>query len=137
MSEERYPIEQPDKSVGDLVGELSTEFSALISSHVELAKAEIRSDAKDAGMAGGMFGGAGAAALIALLLLSSAAAWGLAEVMEPGWAFLIVGALWTVIAAVLALTGKRKLDDLNPGPQQTMNELKEDKQWLKQQTPTR
>lgn len=137
MTDERYPIEQPDKSVGDLVGQLSTEFSALISTHVDLAKAEIRRDAKDAGKAGGMFGGAGAAALIALLMLSSAAAWGLAELVEPGWAFLIVGAVWGVVAAVLAFTGKRELDEMNPGPQQTMNELQEDKQWLKQQTPTR
>jgi uncharacterized membrane protein YqjE len=133
MTDERYRIEQPDKSLGDLVGELTTEFSALVSSHIALAKAEIRQDAKDAGKAGGMLGGAGAAALIASLMLSAAAAWGLAEVMEPGWAFLIVGVVWLVVAAVLALSGKRELDDMNPGPRKTMEELEEDKQWLKTQ----
>jgi uncharacterized membrane protein YqjE len=91
MTDERYRIEHPDKSLGDLVSELTSEFSALVSSHVALAKAELKQDIRDAGKAGGMFGGAGMAALIALLMLSSAAAWGLAEVMEPGWAFLIVG----------------------------------------------
>jgi uncharacterized membrane protein YqjE len=133
MTDERYRIEQPDKSLGDLVGELTKEFSELVSSHIALAKAEMRQDAKDAGKAGGMLGGAGAAALIALLMLSAAAAWGLAEVMEPGWAFLIVGALWLIVAAVLALSGKKELDDMNPGPRKTMDELKEDKQWLKTQ----
>jgi uncharacterized membrane protein YqjE len=133
MTDERYRIEQPDKSLGDLVGELTTEFSALVSSHIALAKAEIRQDAKDAGKAGGMLGGAGAAALIASLMLSAAAAWGLAEVMEPGWAFLIVGVVWLVVAAVLALSGKRELDDMNPGLRKTMEELEEDKQWLKTQ----
>jgi uncharacterized membrane protein YqjE len=135
MSDERYPIEQPDKSLGDLVGELTTEFSALVSSHVALAKAELKQDARDAGKAGGMLGGAGVAALIAALMLSAAAAWGLAEVMEPGWAFLIVGAVWAIAAAVLGLTGKKQLDEMDPGPRQTIDEIKEDQQWLK--TPTR
>ncbi len=134
MTDERYRIEQPDKSLGDLVGELTSEISELVTSHVELAKAEVRQDARDAARAGGMFGGAGVAALVALLMLSAAAAWGLAEVMEPGWAFLIVGAVWAVAAAVLGLTGKKELDEMNPGPQQTMEEIKEDRQWLKTQS---
>jgi uncharacterized membrane protein YqjE len=133
MTDERYRIEDPDKTLGDLVGELTTEISGLVSSHVALAKAEIRQDAKDAGKAGGMLGGAGMAALVALLMLSAAAAWGLAEVMEPGWAFLIVGALWSIVAAALALIGKRELNDMNPGPRKTMEEIKEDQQWLKTQ----
>jgi uncharacterized membrane protein YqjE len=135
MTDERYRIEEPDKSLGDLVGELTSEISQLVTSHVELAKAEVRQDARDAAKAGGMFGGAGVAALVALLMLSMAAAWGLAEVMEPGWAFLIVGVIWAIAAAVLGLTGKKELDDMNPGPQQTMEEIKEDRQWLK--TPNR
>ena len=134
MTDERYRIEQPDKSLGDLVGELTSEISQLVTSHVELAKAEIRQDARDAAKAGGMFGGAGIAALVALLMLSAAAAWGLAEVIEPGWAFLVVGAFWAVAAAVLGLTGKKELTEMNPGPQQTMEEIKEDRQWLKTQS---
>jgi uncharacterized membrane protein YqjE len=133
MTDERYRIEQPEKSLGDLVSELTAEFSQLVSSHVALAKAEMKQDVREAGKAGGMLGGAGMAALIALLMLSAAAAWGLAEVMEPGWAFLIVGVVWALVAAVLALTGKKELDHMNPGPQQTMEEIKEDQQWLKTQ----
>jgi uncharacterized membrane protein YqjE len=134
MTDERYRIEQPDKSFGDLVGELTMEISQLVNSHVELAKAEIRQDARDAAKAGSMFGGAGVAGLVALLMLSAAAAWGLAEVIDPGWAFLIVGAVWAVAAAVLGLTGKKELDEMNPGPTQTMEEIKEDRQWLKTQS---
>ncbi len=133
VEEPEYRIEQPDKSLGDLVSELTSEFSDLVTSHVALAKAEIKQDARDAGKAGGMFGGAGMAALIALLMLSAAAAWGLAEVMEPGWAFLIVGVLWAIVAAILALSGKKELDHMDPGPRKTMEEIKEDQQWLKTQ----
>ena len=134
MTDERYPLEEPDKSLGDLIGDLTSEFSSLVSTHVDLAKAEIKQDVRDAGKAGGMFGAAGVAALLALILLSSAAAWGLAEVMAAGWAFLIVGALWALVAAMLAFGGKKQIDDMDPGPQQTLEELKEDKQWLKNQT---
>ena len=134
MTDERYPLEEPDKSLGDLIGDLTSEFSSLVSTHVDLAKAEIKQDVRDAGKAGGLFGAAGVAALLALILLSSAAAWGLAEVMAAGWAFLIVGALWALVAALLAFGGKKQIDDMDPGPQQTLEELKEDKQWLKNQT---
>ena len=134
MTDERYPLEEPDKSLGDLIGDLTSEFSSLVSTHIDLAKAEIKQDVRDASKAGGMFGAAGIAALLAMILLSSAAAWGLAEVMAAGWAFLIVGALWALVAAVLAFSGKKQIDDMDPGPQQTLEELKEDKQWLKNQT---
>lgn len=134
MTNDRYPLDEPDKSLGDLIGDLTAEFSSLVGSHVDLAKAEIKQDVRDAGKAGGMFGAAGVAALLALILLSSALGWGLAEVMAPGWAFLIVGALWAVAAAALALAGKKRVDVMDPGPQQTLDELKEDRTWLKNQT---
>jgi hypothetical protein len=134
MSEQRYPIENPDRSLGDLIGDLTSEISELVTSHVALAKAEIRQDARDAGRAGGMFGAAGVSALVALLMLSSAAAWGLAEVVEPGWAFLLVGGAWAVAAAVLTMSGKRELDEMDPGPKRTVEEIKEDRQWLKTQS---
>lgn len=134
MSEQRYPIENPERSLGDLVGDLTAEISDLVTSHVALAKAEIRQDARDAGKAGGMFGAAGVSAVVALLMLSSAAAWGLAEVMEPGWAFLIIGGVWAVAAAALTLSGKRELDEMDAGPRRTVEELKEDRKWLKTQT---
>jgi uncharacterized membrane protein YqjE len=134
MSEQRYPIENPEKSLSDLIGDLTSEVSALVTSHVELAKAELKQDARDAGKAGGMFGAAGVTALVALLMLSSAAAWGLAEVMDPGWAFLLVGGVWAVAAAALTMSGKKELDEMDPGPKRTVEEIKEDRQWLKTQT---
>jgi uncharacterized membrane protein YqjE len=134
MTDERYPIEQPDKSLGDLFGELTSELSTLVSFHIDLAKAEIKQDVRDAGKAGGMFGGAGIAGLLALIMLSSAAAWALAEEMAAGWAFLIVAAVWGLVAVALALSGKKQLDDMEPGPNQTIHELKEDQKWLKNQT---
>lgn len=120
-----------DKSLGDLVGDLTSEISRLFEDHVELAKREVRQDAKQAAQAGGALGAAAVLGLVALITLSLAAGWGLAEVMAPGWAFLIVGVAWAAIAAALAAAGKQRLDHMEPGPRQTIDELKEDQQWMR------
>lgn len=134
MTDKPYSLDDRDQSLGDLVSELTTEFSQLVTSHIDLAKVELKEDVREAGRAGGMFGGAGVSALVALLMLSAAAAWGLAEVMAPGWGFLIVGAVWAIVAAVLGMAGKKQVQHMHPGPTETVDEIKEDKKWLKNQT---
>jgi uncharacterized membrane protein YqjE len=122
---------QPDRSLGDLFSELSTDFTGLINAHLELAKVELREEAKNAGRAAGMFTGAAVAGIFALLLLSFAAAWGLAEVIPTGFAFLIVGLVYAVVAAVLALVGKNRAAQIGK-PEETVTELKEDVEWARQ-----
>ena len=73
------------------------------------------------------------AAYLALILLASAAAWGLAEVVDAGWAFLIVGLVVAAVAAGLLLTGKKKLAEVRPVPDQTVDTLKEDARWARAQ----
>jgi hypothetical protein len=70
---------------------------------------------------------------MALLLLSFAAAWGLSEIVPEGVAFLIVGLVWAGTAAVLGLSGRQRLAEAK-GPEQTVQEVKEDAQWIRQQT---
>ena len=71
---------------------------------------------------------------MAILLLSLALAWGLDAIMPTGFAFLIVGALWAIAAAVLAAMGRKEMQEVEPTPTQTMSELQEDKRWLNRQT---
>jgi len=123
---------EPDKSLGDLFTDLSSEFTDLISTQIELAKVEVRSEARKAGRTAGMFGGAAVAGYMALLLLSFAAAWGLENVMDAGWAFLIVGAVYAIAAAVLFARGRDRVNDLKPVPEQTVASVKEDVQWARQ-----
>ena len=94
---ERYAIDEPDRSLGDLVGDLTSEFGALVTTHIDLAKAEIKQDIRDARRREGCSAWRPCRRCVALIMLSAAAGWGLAEVMAPGWAFLIVGALWAVV----------------------------------------
>jgi uncharacterized membrane protein YqjE len=123
---------QPDKSLGELFGELSSEFSDLFSTQVELAKVEIRDEARKAGRAAGMFGAAGFAGYMAIVLLSFAIAWGLENVMDAGFAFLIVGAAWAIAAAALYSIARERAKTVNLMPEQTVESVKEDVQWARQ-----
>src|SRR5690606_38935236 len=122
-----------DRSLGELVGQLTTDTSSLLSDHIQLARVEMTSELKKAGRGAGLVGGAAGSGWVAVLLLSMALAWGLAEAMPTWLAFLIVGLIWAVVAATLAVVGRKELDEFDPKPDQTMDEIERDKQWLKRQ----
>jgi hypothetical protein len=123
-----------DNSVGELIGNISDDLSRLFRQEVELAKAELRQEAVKAGKAAGMLGGAGFAGYLAVVLVSFAAVFGLANVMDAGWAALIVAVIWAVVGGVLYLTGRQKLRTVDPMPRRTVDTIKEDAQWLKNPT---
>jgi Putative Actinobacterial Holin-X, holin superfamily III len=126
--------EVAETSIGDLIGNISNDLSQLFRQELELAKAELKQEAGKAGKAAGMLGGAGFAGYLAVVLLSFAAVFGLANVMDAGWAALIVAAIWGIIGAVLYVTGRNKLKSVDPMPRRTVDTIKEDAQWLKNPT---
>ena len=65
------------------------------------------------------------------LFISLTVMWALDEAMDLIWAALIVAAVWAVVAAVLAITGRKELREVDPKPDQTVESLKEDAKWLK------
>jgi len=123
---------QPDKSLGDLFGDLSHQFTELVQTQTELAKTEIRHQTERAKVAGSAFGAAAVAGYMALLLLSFAVAWGLAEIMPEGFAFLIVGAVYAIVAFVLFQRARERMRDVQIVPQTTVESVKEDVQWARQ-----
>jgi uncharacterized membrane protein YqjE len=122
-----------DRSLGALVSSLTSDMSKLMRQELTLAKAELREEAKEAGKAAGMLGGAAFAAWMTALFLSVTVMWLLDKAMDLTLAALIVTLVWAIAAAVLGLGGKKKLQSLNPKPEQTIDSLKEDAQWLKAQ----
>jgi len=120
-----------DESVGELVSQLTTDLGQLTRQELALAKAELQTEAKKAGKGAGMLGGAVVAGWMTALFLSLTVMWALDEAMDLIWAALIVAAVWAVVAAVLALTGRGRLQEVNPKPDQTVESLKEDAKWLK------
>ena len=123
---------QPDKSLGDLFGDLSQEFGELVRTQTELAKTEIREQTDKAKKAAGAFGGAAVAGYMALLLLSFAAAWGLSEIVPEGVAFLIIGLVYGAVAGVLFLRGRQRVREFSVVPEETVQSVKEDVQWARQ-----
>lgn len=120
-----------DRPLKDLVSDLTSKLQLLLRKEVELAKIEVQEQLGRAGKAAGMFAGAAVTGFVALLLLAFAAAWGLAEVMAPGLAFLIVGVVFVLVAAVLGLQGRKKIAAFRPVPQQTVETLQQDVQVAK------
>jgi uncharacterized membrane protein YqjE len=122
-----------DQSLGELFGNLTSDLSDLLRSEIELARVEIRQEAANAGRAAGMLGAGALVAYLALGLLAMAAAWGLAEVVDAGWAFLIVGAIVAATGGVLLMTGRNRLREVRPVPDATVETLKEDARWARAQ----
>ena len=123
-----------ETSIGELIGNISNDLSQLFRQEVELAKAELKQEATKAGKAAGMLSGAAFAGYMVIVLLSFALVAALANVMDWGWAALIVAALWGAAGAVLFLNGRKKLKTVDPVPHRTVETLKEDAQWLKNPT---
>jgi uncharacterized membrane protein YqjE len=124
---------QADKSLGQLVGEMTGEISALMRKEVELAKLEIKEEVGRAGKAGGMLGAGAGAGYFALLFVSLALAWLLDQAMPIALAFFLVGALYAVAAAILIPRGREQMKHVDPVPHQTVETLKEDAAWVRAQ----
>jgi uncharacterized membrane protein YqjE len=124
---------QADRSTAELLRQLSQQTGDLVRQEMELAKAELTEKGKAAGLGAGMFGGAGLVALYAVGALTASAILALAIVLDPWLAALIVGVVYAAIAAILALTGRKKVEQATPPvPEQAIESTKEDVEWTKQ-----
>ena len=120
-----------DRSLSELLSDVTGEIATLFRKEVELARAETSEQVSRAAKAGAMLGAAAVVGFLTLILLAFAAAWGLSEVVPEGVAFLIVGLVFGLVAAVLASAGKKKIASVNPMPEQTVQTVKADVQVAK------
>jgi uncharacterized membrane protein YqjE len=131
--EHQIDVREENASLGDLFSRLTADLSKLVRDEVELAKVEINEAVENARTAGISIGAAGLLGLMAFVMLSFAAAWGLSEVVPEGVAFLIVGGAYGLVALALLGLGRQRLKSVKPVPEQTVETLKEDVAWAKQQ----
>jgi uncharacterized membrane protein YqjE len=123
-----------DRSLGELLKQLSEETTRLVHQELELAKAELTQKGKQAGMGAGMFGGAGAIGLAALGALTACIILALNAVMPAWLAALIVAVVYGIIAVVLVKQGQARMKRATPPvPEQTIETVKEDVEWAKTQ----
>jgi hypothetical protein len=123
-----------DRSLPDLLKQLSQETTQLVHQELELAKAELQQKGKQAGAGAGMFGGAGALGLAALGALTACFILAL-DLIMPAWlAALLVAVVYGIVAFVLVKQGQAKLKQATPPvPEQTIETVKEDVEWAKTQ----
>ena len=128
------PNDARDRSIAELVKDLTSQTSTLVRKEIELARAEVTQKGKVAGKGAGLLAGAAVFGLLALGALTAALIALLGTAMATWVAALIVMALWAIVAAVLAKSGQSALQRATPPAPQTVETLKEDIQWAKTQT---
>lgn len=120
-----------DAPTADLLRQLSQQMSSLVSQEIALAKAEVSEKGKKAGIGAGMFGGAGVTGLyfvgalittIILVLIKAG--------ITPWLSALIVTVVLGAIAAVLALQGKKQIQQVGP-PEKAIASVKADTDTIK------
>jgi uncharacterized membrane protein YqjE len=124
-----------DHSIGELVKDLATETSTLVRQEIDLAKAEMTERGKRAGKGAGMLGAAVLVGLLAAGALTACLIAALDKAMATWLAALVVTVVFGAIAAALAMTGRKQIQEAAPPvPEQAIDSVKEDVQWAKTRT---
>ena len=121
------PNSRDERSLAELTRQLSDQATTLARKEVELAKAEMSLKAKRLGFGAGAFGAAGLIGVLALAVVTTAAILGLAEALDSWLAALIVAVVYAVVAGVLALVGRSRVQAGTPPlPERAIESSKED-----------
>lgn len=123
-----------DRSVGDLLGELYQGASQVISLEIELAKTELGQKASRVGKNVGFLAAGGAIAYAGFLVILFGIV-GLLALLIPTWlSALIVGLIVAGVGGALVMSGIKTLQQESVAPQRTLDTLKEDKEWMTDQS---
>jgi hypothetical protein len=115
----------PERTIGQLVADLTRDVEGIVRSNVALAKVEVTGSAKVMGKGAGMLAAAGVLGLIGFVFVLHSAAWGIAEAL-PVWAgYLIVAVVVLVVAGILGLLGKKALEKAETSPTRAIAEGKQ------------
>lgn len=122
-----------ERPIGEVASELARDLSLLVRQEIDLAKEEFRQKGRVAGPALALLVGAGLVAALSAGALTAFLILGLATFLDDWLAALIVGLLLAAAAAALGFAGKQRLEEVgSPLPEQTIETVKEDAQWMKE-----
>ena len=120
--------------IGSLISGTIKDLQDLVRAEIQLAKAELKDEAKAIGSGAGMLAAGAFVGLAGLVWLVYAVIHLVDKALEELWLSAgIVSLALLAVAAILALRGKAKLSATNLKPEQTIETLKEDQQWAKTQ----
>lgn len=124
-----------ERSIGELFSELTRETSELVRQEMTLAKSELTQKASKAGKDIGSLAIGGAVAYAGLLAIIAAVIIGLASVGVSWWlSALLVGLVVAGVGFFLVQRGLSALKEIDLAPQKTIETLKEETEWVKEQT---
>ncbi len=123
-----------DRSVGELLAELSQETAELVRREVRLAEAEITQKAYRVGKNAGLLAAGGAVAYAGLLAVVAGMIMLLGRSRRPWLSAFLVGLSVTGAGSLLALKGLDALRQEGVAPQETVETLEENREWLSDQT---
>jgi uncharacterized membrane protein YqjE len=125
--------ELSERSVGDLVQQLSQQTATLVRKEMRLAQVELQEKGKRAGIGAGMFGGAGVVALYGVGAVVAAVIMLLATATRPWISALIVGVVLLAIAGLVALLGRKQVEQATPPkPERAMESVQHDVEHVKE-----
>ena len=119
--------------MGELVQRLSQQTATLVRQEIRLAQADLKEKGKRAGIGAGMFGGSGLVAFYAVGALITGLILLLAEAVAAWIAAFVVAAVLGLVAGVLAVTGKKQVEQATPPkPEAAIESLQADVAEVKQ-----
>ena len=126
-------LQKNERSLGDLFSELAAETGTLVRQEVALAQVELTEKATVVGKNVGYLAVGGAVGYAAMLAVLAAVILGL-SMFIPAWsAALLVGVVVGIVAYVLISSALSELRKTELKPEETVESIKEDAQWLKNQ----
>jgi ABC-type proline/glycine betaine transport system permease subunit len=123
-----------NRSSAEVVQDLVQNVQEILRSEVRLAKAEITQEAKKATRSAAISAGGAILAIFALGLLLWAAVYALSLALPLWAAALIMAVLVGIVAGIMLAAGRARMKQVHPKPETTIRSVKENVQWLKNQT---
>jgi hypothetical protein len=122
-----------ERSLGELFSELAGETGTLVRQEIALAQVEISQKATRVGTSVGSLAVGGAIGYAGLLAILAGVIIGLANFMPAWLAALIVGAVVAAVSYFMVTSALTKLKNTELKPTETVDSIKEDAKWLKNQ----
>jgi uncharacterized membrane protein YqjE len=124
----------PQRSLADVVEDIIRNLQQIVRAEFRLAKTELSEKAQRAAKPASAFAAGAVLSLYGLGFLLLAVVYALSLVMPAWGAALVVGACLAIIGSILVSAGRQKLKQIDPVPQKTVETVKENVQWAKDQT---
>jgi uncharacterized membrane protein YqjE len=134
MADRYVDVGEERRSLADIVQNIANNLQDIVRAELRLAKTEMMDRARRMGRAAGMLAAGVALLALAGLLLVTMVVGALALAMPVWAAALIVAVVLGAIGGGLAVVGRIRLKETNLRPDQTIDNVKGDVEWLKQQT---